>query len=126
MMIIGPVSSLFDFVTYGVLLFIFHASPEVFHTGWFLESLCTQTLVIHIIRTGKIPFIESKSSQFLLFTSVYIVSFGLVMPFLPLGGYFGFVPPPAAYFVALTVIVILYLFSVQIVKSWFIKKYGYE
>ena len=126
MVIIGPISSIFDFVTFGVLLFIFKASEAFFHTGWFLESLCTQTLVIHVIRTGKIPFIESKPSQFLMFTSIYIVTIGLVIPFTPLGKYFGFVQPPATYFIALITIVIAYLFMVQSVKSWFIKRYGYE
>ncbi|MEI7998028.1 MAG: magnesium-translocating P-type ATPase [Candidatus Omnitrophota bacterium] len=126
MMVFGPVSSIFDFLTFGVLWFVFHASPALFQTGWFLESLCTQTLVIHIIRTGKIPFIESKPSQFLIFTSIYIVSIGLVIPFLPLGAHFGFVMPPASFFLALLAILGLYLFTVQQVKNWFIKKYGYE
>ena len=126
MITIGPVSSLFDFITFGVLLWIFHAPKELFQTGWFLESLCTQTLVIHIIRTGKIPFIESRPSQFLVFTSIYIVTIGLILPFTPLGKYFGFVAPPLAYFIALIVIVTMYLFMVQRVKGWFIRKYGYE
>lgn len=126
MVIIGPVSSVFDFITFGVLLFFFHASQSLFHTGWFLESLCTQTLVIHIIRTGKKPFIESRASQFLTFASIYIVSIGLIIPFTPLGKYFGFVTPPPLFFPALIIIVAAYLFSVQFVKKWFIKKYGYE
>lgn len=126
MMVLGPVSSLFDFVTFGVLWWIFHASAPVFHTGWFLESLCTQTLVIHIIRTGKIPFIESTPSQFLMFTSIYIVTIGLILPFLPLGAHFGFVPPPPMFFLALVVITATYLFFVHVVKSWFIRRYGYE
>jgi Mg2+-importing ATPase len=126
MIFIGPISSIFDFVTFGVLIFVFHASQPLFNTGWFLESLCTQTLVIHIIRTGKIPFIESKPSQFLMFTSIYIVTIGLVIPFTPLGKFFGFVAPPLTYFIALLLIVVSYLFLVQIGKKWFIKKYGYE
>lgn len=126
MIIIGPISSVFDFITYGVLLFIFKASPQLFHTGWFLESLCTQTLVIHIIRTGKIPFIESRPSKFLIFTSLFIVAIGLIIPFSPLAKPFGFVRPPFLYFIALLLIIVTYLFMVQIVKSWFIKKYGYE
>jgi len=126
MLFIGPVSSVFDFLTFGVLWFIFHAQQPLFNTGWFLESLCTQTLVIHIIRTGKIPFIESKPSQFLMFTSIYIVSIGLVLPFIPLGKYFGFVQPPPMFFLVLIIIVVVYLFTVQFVKNWFIKKYGYE
>ena len=123
---LGPVSSLFDFITFGVLLWVFHARQPLFNTGWFLESLCTQTLVIHVIRTGKIPFIESKPSQFLMFTSVYIVTIGLVLPFTPLGQYFKFVTPPPMFFAALLIIVTAYLFTVQFVKSWFIRKYGYE
>jgi Mg2+-importing ATPase len=126
MIFFGPISSIFDFVTFGVLLFVFHASQPLFNTGWFLESLCTQTLVIHIIRTGKIPFIESKPSQFLVFASIYIVTIGLIIPFTPLGKFFGFVAPPLTYFIALFLIVVSYLFSVQIGKKWFIKKYGYE
>jgi len=126
MVIIGPVSSLFDFVTFGVLWFIFRAPESFFHTGWFLESLCTQTLVIHIIRTGKVPFLESRPSQFLVFTSVYISTIGLVLPYTPLGRHFGFVPPPATFFVALICILAAYLGMVQLVKAWFIRKYGYE
>ncbi|MGA2915932.1 MAG: magnesium-translocating P-type ATPase [Sedimentisphaerales bacterium] len=129
-LLIGPISSIFDFITFGVLWYIFRAndsnSQALFHTGWFLESLCTQTLVIHIIRTGKIPFIESKPSQFLLFTSIYIVTIGLIIPFTPLGRYFKFVAPPWSYFLVLILIVTAYLFTVQIVKKWFMKKYGYE
>ena len=126
MMILGPVSSFFDFVTFGVLWFLFHASAPLFHTGWFLESLCTQTLVIHVIRTGKIPFLESRPSAFLIFTSIYIVTIGLLIPFIPLGQHFGFVAPPALYFVVLLGIVAAYLAVVHVVKTWFITRYGYE
>jgi Mg2+-importing ATPase len=126
MVIIGPISSIYDFLTYGVMLFIFHAQAELFHTGWFIESLCTQTLVIHIIRTGKIPFIESRPSRFLLLMSVIIVSTGIAIPFSPLAKPFGFVKPPHMYFVALFIMVVTYLLLVQAVKKWFIKKYGYE
>jgi len=126
MLIIGSISSVYDFFTYGVMLLIFHARAELFHTGWFIESLCTQTLVIHVIRTGKIPFIESMPSNFLIFTSIFIVSLGIFIPFSPLARPFGFVAPPPAYFLALFLIVVTYLFFVQIVKTWFIKKYGYD
>jgi len=126
MLFFGPISSVFDFVTFGVLLFLFHASPKLFQTGWFLESLITQTMVIYIIRTGKIPFVESRPSPFLMFTSIYIVTIGLLIPFIPLSKYFGFVQPPPMYFVALLCIVAAYLWVVQTVKSKFIDKYGYE
>jgi len=126
MMIFGPLSSIFDYLTFGVLIFIFHAKQNLFATSWFLESMCTQLLVIHIIRTGKIPFIESWPSPFLIFTSIYIISVALVLPYTPLGAYFKFVMPPASFFLFLIAIVGLYLWSVQAAKVWFIKKYGYE
>ncbi len=126
MMLLGPVSSFFDFVTFGVLLFIYHASPTFFHTGWFLESLCTQTLVIHVIRTGKIPFIQSKPSGFLIFTSLLITSLGLLIPFSFLANPLGFIALPPSYFLALFVIVSVYLLAVQVVKNWFVKQYGYD
>jgi len=126
MIIFGPISSVFDYITFGVMLFFFHAQQPLFSTAWFLESLCTQTLVIHIIRTGKIPFLESWPSPFLIFTSIYIVTIALFIPFTPLGQYFKFVMPPATFFLALILIVIAYLYTVQLAKNWFIKKYGYE
>jgi len=126
MIIIGPISSIYDFLTYGVMLFIFKASPQLFHTGWFIESLCTQTLVIHVIRTGKIPFLESRPSRFLILTSILIVTTGIAIPFSPLAKPFGFVAPPPLYFVILFFMVITYMLLVQVVKTWFIKKYGYE
>jgi len=126
MIIIGPISSIYDFLTYGVMLFIFHASAPLFHTGWFIESLCTQTLVIHVIRTGKVPFLESRPSRFLILTSVFIVTAGILIPFSPLAKPFGFVVPPPLYFVILFFMVITYLFLVQVVKNWFIKRYGYD
>jgi Mg2+-importing ATPase len=126
MIIIGPVSSIFDFLTYGMMLFIFHASQPLFHTGWFLESLTTQTLVIHIIRTGKIPFIESRASGFLITTSVLIVAMGFGLVFSPLAGALGFVVPPPLYFILLAPLAVVYLYLVQVVKVWFIRKYGYD
>lgn len=130
MVIIGPISSLYDFLTYGIMLFVFHAStPELaplFHTGWFIESLCTQTLVIYIIRTGKIPFIESKPSKLLMLTSISIVTAAILITFSPLAKSFGFVALPILYFQILFFMVVTYLLLVQLVKSWFIKRYGYE
>ncbi|MDP2922256.1 MAG: magnesium-translocating P-type ATPase [Candidatus Omnitrophota bacterium] len=128
MIIIGPLSSIYDFLTYGVMLFIFNTwnNPQLFHTGWFIESLCTQTLVIYIIRTGKIPFIESRPSRLLVLTSILIVTTGIVIPFSGLAKPFGFVAPPPLYFVILFFMVITYLLLVQVVKTWFIKKFGYD
>ena len=126
MLIIGPVSSLFDFITFGLMLFIFRAAPPLFHTGWFLESLTTQTLVIYVIRTRKIPFIQSWPSRFLMLTSLFIVALGFGLVFSPLAGPLGFVAPPRLYFVMLILIVVAYLYLVQLVKNWFISKFGYD
>ena len=128
MLIIGPISSIFDFITYGVMLWLFHCgnNPKLFHTGWFIESLCTQTLVIYVIRTGRLPFIESMPSRFLMATSLTIVAAGILIPLCPLAGPFGFVTPPAAYFLVLAAIVGTYLALVQLVKVWFIRRFGYE
>jgi len=125
MLIFGPVSSLFDFITFGVLLFAFKSSVALFHTGWFLESLFTQTIVIHIIRTARIPFVESRPSRFLLLTTLLIVAIGLFLPFSPLAKYFGFVAPPVLLLVALLGIVAGYLCLVQLAKSWYVRTYGY-
>jgi len=126
MMYFGPLSSVFDYITWGIMIFIYHANQATFATCWFIESMCTQLLVIHIIRTGKIPFIESWPSPFLIFTSIYITSIALVLPFTPLGAYFKFVMPPPTFFLFLLLIVGVYLWLVQLLKTWFVKKYGYE
>jgi Mg2+-importing ATPase len=140
MVIIGPISSLYDFITYGIMFFIFitpmrlnFTDPQqlaiaasLFHTGWFIESLCTQTFVIYIIRTGKIPFIESRPSKLLMLTSISVVITAILITFSPLAKSLGFVALPPLYFLILFFMVVTYLFLVQFVKSWFIKKYGYE
>ncbi len=126
MIIIGPISSIFDFLTYGIMLFVFHAQAELFHTGWFIESLCTQTLVIHVIRTGKVPFFESMPSKFLILTSLLIITIGIAIPLSPLAKHFGFVAPPPSYFIILVFLIFTYLFLVQLVKTWFVKKFGYD
>jgi Mg2+-importing ATPase len=125
MLIMGPISSIFDFITYGVLLLL-SASPELFRTVWFLESLATQTLVIHVIRTSKIPFVQSMPSRFLIMTSILIVLIGFAMPFSPLRAVFAFVHPPFYYFAIVLAIVSAYLFMVNLVKGWFVRKYGHE
>ncbi len=126
MIVFGPVSSIFDFITYGVLLFLFHASPSFFHTGWFLESLATQTLVIHVIRTSKMPFLESWPSKLLALASIFIIIVGFSIALSPVGVWFGFVNVPNAYFGALLVIVSAYLVLAQVVKRLFVKRYGYS
>ncbi|HTY13570.1 MAG TPA: magnesium-translocating P-type ATPase [Candidatus Omnitrophota bacterium] len=126
MLLIGPVSSIFDFLTFAMMIFVFRATQPLFHTGWFLESLATQTLVIYVIRTEKVPFLESWPSPFLMFTSVLIVALGFGVVFSPLGAPIGFSVPPPLYYGLLALMVGVYLFLVQLVKIWFIRKFGFD
>lgn len=115
MLYIGPISSIYDFLTFYALLKIFHASEALFHTGWFVESLSTQTLVLFVIRTAGNPF-RSRPSLPLAITTVTIVLVGILLPFTPLAGVLGFTPLPAMFFVFLVGTVITYLLLVEIVK----------
>lgn len=122
---IGPVSSIFDYLTYGLMLWVFNtwANPSLFQTGWFVESLMTQTFIIHIIRTNRIPFLQSHASWYLTLTTFLIVGFGAWLPFSPLAGVLGFRPLPLAYWFYLFGMLLLYLVITQIIKTWFVKKY---
>lgn len=115
MICVGPISSLFDFLTFYVLLKYFEGSEMLFHTGWFVESLFTQTLVLFVIRTAGNPF-RSRPSNPLVWTVLSVVGFGLALPFSPAAGYLGFAPLPAAYFIFIVVATAAYLFLVDIVK----------
>lgn len=115
MIYIGPISSIYDFLTFFALLKLFHASESLFHTGWFVESLATQTLVLFIIRTAGNPF-RSRPSLPLAITTVLIVLIGLWLPFSPLATVFGFTPLPITFFLFLAGMVITYLFLVELVK----------
>jgi Mg2+-importing ATPase len=119
---VGPISSVFDFLTFFVLLRIFHASPAEFQTGWFVESLATQTLVLLVIRTAGNPF-QSRPSRALLLTISGVVGFGILLPFIPLGGYFGFVALPWRFFLFVAGATVLYLAAVQYAKKLVIKGY---
>jgi Mg2+-importing ATPase len=126
MIFLGPVSSIFDFLTFFVMLFIFNATEPLFQTAWFIESLTSQTLVIFAIRTNKSPFWKSKPSKLLLLSSIAIITFALVLPYTPLGEIFRFVKPPATFYIALVAILGVYVALAEIVKSWFYKRYGYR
>ncbi|MGZ4590999.1 MAG: magnesium-translocating P-type ATPase [Actinomycetes bacterium] len=121
MLVFGPVSSLFDFATFAVMLRTFHAGPALFHTGWFVESLATQTLVIFAIRTRRVPFLRSRASLPLTAAALAVVTFGAVLPVTPLADDLGFVPLPATFFVALVVMVVAYLVLIELVKGWFFR-----
>jgi Mg2+-importing ATPase len=125
MVVMGPVSSIFDFLTFFLLLFVFQASTHVFQTAWFVESLATQTLVVFVLRTRKTPFYKSKPGKYLLISSLAVVAIAFALPYTPLGAIFQFVPPPATFYPALAGLIIAYILLVEFVKKWFIKRFAY-
>lgn len=123
---IGPISSIFDYTTYFIMLFVFKAwnNPALFQTGWFLESLFTQTLIIHVIRTNKVPFVQSIASKPLIITSALIMAFGVFLVNSPLGNAFGFIKLPILYYPLLALTLLSYVVLTQKIKTWYINKYA--
>jgi Mg2+-importing ATPase len=123
---IGPISSIFDYLTFFLMIYVFNCwgNPALFHTGWFVESLFTQTLIIHVIRTNKIPFFQSRASWPLTLTSVIIVAVGAWLPVSPLAITLGFVPLPPLFWLYLAAMLLGYAVLTQIVKSWLIRRIG--
>ncbi|MCX7787874.1 MAG: magnesium-translocating P-type ATPase [Spirochaetes bacterium] len=138
MIYIGPISSIFDYATFGLMWFVFDAkqylSPilsieqrfhleHLFQTGWFVESLLTQTLIVHIIRTRKIPFIQSRSSPSMFLMTLFIMGIGIWLPNSPFAPTLGFVPLPPGYWVWIACFLLTYALLTHLVKSWFVRKY---
>lgn len=127
MLIIGPTSSIFDYVTFGVLFYIFGANnvanQAIFQTGWFMESLFTQTLVVQVLRTEKIPFIQSRSSYQLMTTALVLLAVGIVLPLTGLGKSIGFHPLPHQFYYWMTMILFCYILLAQLTKRWYIRRY---
>ncbi len=123
---IGPLSSIFDYATFWIMIYIFHAwnNPAIFQTGWFVELIFTQTLIIHVIRTKKIPFIQSRASWPLIVTSVIIVIAGAWLTVSPLAGTLGFVTLPPSFWLYLAGLMVGYVILTQVVKTWFYRRYG--
>jgi P-type Mg2+ transporter len=123
---IGPISSIFDYATFFVMISIFGAwtNAALFHTGWFVESLFTQTLIIHVIRTNKIPFLQSRASWPLIATSLAIVGVGAWLPVSPLAPALGFVRLPMGYWPILAGMLAAYVVLTQIIKTWFVRRFG--
>jgi P-type Mg2+ transporter len=145
---LGPISSIFDYTTYALMYFYFKCSdlglvpptPELltrfahpidsdhtyaaalFSSGWFVESLMTQTLIVHVIRTNQIPFIQSRASWQLTMTTIAIMGIGAWLPFSPLARYLGFVPLPWQFWPLLAVTLICYVGLTQLIKSWMVRK----
>ncbi len=123
MVFIGPISSIFDFLTFYVLLHYFHAHQSLFHTGWFVESLATQTLVLFVIRTMGNPF-RSRPSRALTVTTLVIVAIGAVLPATPLATFLGFTKLPVSYFAFLIPATLTYLVMVDVAKRQLVRRLG--
>ena len=123
MIFIGPISSIFDFLTFFILLRVFHAGPVLFHTGWFVESLSTQTLVLFIIRTAGNP-LHGLPSLPLTITVLLVVAIGLLLPYTPLADPLGFTPLPGLYFLFLIAMTVTYLLLVELVKRPLMRRYA--
>ncbi|MEU7143935.1 magnesium-translocating P-type ATPase [Nocardia sp. NPDC046473] len=119
MLVFGPISSVFDFATFGIMLWVFHAGEALFHSGWFVESLATQTLVLFVIRTRRIPFFRSHPSVPLLVAALAAVTTGAILPATPLARSLGFAPLPGGFFVALVLMVAIYLVLAEVGKHFF-------
>jgi Mg2+-importing ATPase len=133
MISLGPVSSLFDFLTFFILLFFFlpyvafGQQQALFQTAWFLESLVTQTFIIFAIRTRKSPFWKSKPGKYVVVSSLAIIAIAIIIPFTAFGEtYFLFIPPPPEFFVVLAGLVVAYLVFAEVVKRWFYKRNSYR
>jgi len=120
MVYIGPISSVFDFLTFYVMLHFFHTNEAQFHTGWFVESLATQTLVLFVIRTAKNPLLSRPSGP-LIATTLSVVALGTYLPFSPLAGVLGFTTLPAKYLVFVTAATAAYLLIVEAAKRRLLK-----
>lgn len=124
-LVIGPISSIFDYLTFFVMITVFKAlnDPALFHTGWFIESIFTQTLIIHVIRTNRIPFLQSKASWPLIISSIVIVAFASWLTVSPFASALGFKALPPLYWLILAMMLLGYLILTQFVKVWFNRKF---
>jgi P-type Mg2+ transporter len=118
----GPISSIFDFLTFFIMLQVFQAGPSLFQTAWFIESLFTQTLVIFSIRTRIVPFFKSKPSKILILNVVILLAFAISIPFIPLGKVFGFVALPTEFILILVGFIVVYFVLVELMKVWFYRR----
>jgi Mg2+-importing ATPase len=130
MVFFGPISSIFDYATFALLWWVFKAqtpaSQSLFQSGWFVEGLLSQTLIVHMIRTRRIPFFQSRASWPLLLMTMAIMTLGIYVPFSLYGQSIGLVPLPTAYFPWLIGILICYCLLAQSMKNWFIRRYGFN
>lgn len=130
MVFFGPLSSIFDITTYAMMWFVFRANtPEaqtLFQSGWFVVGLLTQTLIVHMIRTPKIPFVQSRAATPVLAMTAAIMAIGIFLPMGPLAHYFKLQALPPLYFVFLPMILVGYMLLTQAMKGLFVRRYGWQ
>lgn len=141
MVVEGPISSIFDYSTFFIMAFIFaipitataagipiasDLQQHQFQTAWFIESLCTQTLVVFVIRTRQSPFWKSKPGKYITLSSLSVVAAALIVPYTPLGPVFKFAPVPPLFYVALVLMVVTYLLLAEVVKKWFYRRHAFR
>lgn len=139
MVFVGPISSIFDYATWFLMLYFFNCSAfgvaatpdvdkkhleEIFHSAWFVESIFTQTLIVHIIRTRRIPFLQSRASRTMLLTTGAIMAIGVWMPYSSMGHYIGLSPLPAMFYPWLAAFTLAYCVLTHLVKTWFYRRFG--
>ena len=130
MVFVGPISSIFDYATFALMYFVFHANTAanagLFQTAWFVESILTQTLIIHVIRTNKIPFIQSRASWPLIVTTLVICTIGISLPTSYFAHSLGFTALPWTFWPCVATMISMYLVLAHVVKSWFIRRFGWN
>jgi len=126
MVFFGPISSIFDFATFAIMIWVFNAHAPLFRSGWFVESLATQSLVIFAIRTRRVPFFRSRPSKPLTITTLAVVAIGALLPFSPAAHVLGFTPLPAAFFAFLVAMVVAYLILIELGKQRFYRALPHE
>lgn len=130
MVFIGPISSIFDYSTFALMWYVYGANSidkqNLFQSGWFVEGLLSQTLIVHMIRTNKIPFLQSRATWPLTLTTLAVMAIGIWVPFSPIGHYAKMSALPFSYFGWLFVTILCYAILTQIVKAWFVRRYGYR
>jgi len=139
MFYVGPISSIFDYATFGLMLWFYNCKviqadgdpatmhyQMLFQTAWFVESIITQTMIVHIIRTRRIPFFQSTASPFLLFTTVVIMAIGGFLPYSPLARGMGLIPLPASFWGFMFIFIVSYSTLTHFVKTWYFNKFGID
>jgi Mg2+-importing ATPase len=130
MVFFGPISSIFDIATFCMMWFIFGANSlhqqTLFQSGWFVEGLLSQTLIVHMIRTQRIPFLQSRAAAPLIGMTLCIMAVGIFLPLGPLAGYFKLQTLPLAYFPMLGGLLFAYMLLTQVMKGWYARRYGWQ